>query len=213
MSKEQLRWTLVNKLDPSFQRMCCPDSRVSGLGEEGRIQVKTLGVGDFPRGPMVKTSPPNTGGTNSIPEQRAKIPHASWPKKQNTKQKQYCYKFNKAFKKERKKESEVAQSCLSLCDPTDCSLPGSSIHGIFQARIQEWVAISFSRERLLKRSPLKNQNNKKTVLGGRRVLFLEKEYVKALQDSRAGLTTMDFVPRFPLQSRKSGIEVSWNGSG
>ena len=41
--------------------------------------------------------------------------------------------------------SEVAQSCLTLCDPMDCSLPGSSIHGIFQARILEWVAISFSR--------------------------------------------------------------------
>ena len=42
-------------------------------------------------------------------------------------------------------ESEVAQSCLTLCDPMDCSLPGSSIHGIFQARVLEWVAISFSR--------------------------------------------------------------------
>ena len=41
-------------------------------------------------------------------------------------------------------ESEVAQSCLTL-RPMDCSLPGSSIHGIFQARILEWVAISFSR--------------------------------------------------------------------
>ena len=41
--------------------------------------------------------------------------------------------------------SEVAQSCLTLCDPMDCSLPGSSVHGIFQARILEWVAISFSR--------------------------------------------------------------------
>ena len=41
--------------------------------------------------------------------------------------------------------NEVAQSCLTLCDPLDCSLPGSSIHGIFQARILEWVAISFSR--------------------------------------------------------------------
>ena len=40
---------------------------------------------------------------------------------------------------------EVAQSCLTLCDPMDCSLPGSSLHGILQARIQEWVAISFSR--------------------------------------------------------------------
>ena len=43
------------------------------------------------------------------------------------------------------KESEIAQSCLTLCDPMDCSLPGSSVHGISQARILEWVAISFSR--------------------------------------------------------------------
>ena len=42
-------------------------------------------------------------------------------------------------------ESKVAQSCPTFCDPMDCSLPGSSIHGIFQARIQEWIAISFSR--------------------------------------------------------------------
>ena len=42
-------------------------------------------------------------------------------------------------------ESEVAQSCPTLCDPMDCSLPGSSVHGIFQARVLEWVAISFSR--------------------------------------------------------------------
>ena len=40
--------------------------------------------------------------------------------------------------------SEVAQSCPTLCDPIDCSLPGSSIHGIFQARILEWGAIAFS---------------------------------------------------------------------
>ena len=39
----------------------------------------------------------------------------------------------------------VAQSCLTLCDPMDCSLPGSPVHGIFQARVLEWVAISFSR--------------------------------------------------------------------
>ena len=45
----------------------------------------------------------------------------------------------------RKKESEVSQSCLTLCDPMDCNLPGSSIHGILQARVLEWVAISFSR--------------------------------------------------------------------
>ena len=43
-------------------------------------------------------------------------------------------------------ESEVAQSCLTLCDPMDCSLPGSSVHGIFQARVLEWGAIAFSEE-------------------------------------------------------------------
>ena len=41
--------------------------------------------------------------------------------------------------------SEVVQSCLTLCDPVDCSLLGSSVHGIFQARVLEWVAISFCR--------------------------------------------------------------------
>ena len=45
---------------------------------------------------------------------------------------------------ESKKESEVAQLCPTLWDPKDCSLPGASIHGIFQARVLEWVAISFS---------------------------------------------------------------------
>ena len=44
-----------------------------------------------------------------------------------------------------KKESEVTQLCPTLCNPMDCSLPGSSVHGIFQARILEWVAISFFR--------------------------------------------------------------------
>ena len=43
-----------------------------------------------------------------------------------------------------KSESEVAQSCLTPSDPMDCSLPGSSIHRIFQARVLEWGAIAFS---------------------------------------------------------------------
>ena len=42
-------------------------------------------------------------------------------------------------------ESEVAQSCPTLCDPVDCSLPSSSVHEILKARILDWVAISFSR--------------------------------------------------------------------
>ena len=43
-----------------------------------------------------------------------------------------------------KSESEVTQSCPTLSDPMDCSLPGSSNHGIFQARVLEWGAIAFS---------------------------------------------------------------------
>ena len=45
-----------------------------------------------------------------------------------------------------KSESEVAQSCPTLSDPMDCSLPGSSIHGIFQAIVLEWGAIAFSEK-------------------------------------------------------------------
>ena len=43
-----------------------------------------------------------------------------------------------------KTESEIARSCPTPSDPTDCSLPGSSIHGIFQARVLEWGAVAFS---------------------------------------------------------------------
>ena len=43
-----------------------------------------------------------------------------------------------------KSESEVAQLCPTLCDPMDCSLPGSSVHGILQARVLDWVVIAFS---------------------------------------------------------------------
>ena len=48
-----------------------------------------------------------------------------------------------------KSESEVAQSCPTLCDPMDCSPPGSSAHGVFQARVLEWGAIAFSKTNLM----------------------------------------------------------------
>ena len=54
--------------------------------------------GDFPGSPVVKTSPFNAGGVGLIPGRGAMIPHASQPKKQNIKQKQYCNKFNKDFR-------------------------------------------------------------------------------------------------------------------
>ena len=61
-----------------------------------------------------------------------------------------CHTFQSVFPSNtlvqpRKRESEVAQLCLTLCDPMDCSLPGSSVYGVFQARTLECVAISFSR--------------------------------------------------------------------
>ena len=49
-----------------------------------------------------------------------------------------------------KNQSEVAQSCPTLSDPMDCSQPGSSVHGIFQARVLEWGAIAFYRQPIMK---------------------------------------------------------------
>jgi len=49
-----------------------------------------------------------------------------------------------------KSESEVAQSCLTPSDPMDCSLPDSSVHGIFQARVLEWVTIASSEKAMEK---------------------------------------------------------------
>ena len=49
------------------------------------------------------------------------------------------------FKLKKWSEVKVTQSCLTLCDPMDCSLPGSPLHGILQPRVLEWVAISFSK--------------------------------------------------------------------
>ena len=57
-----------------------------------------------------------------------------------------------------KSQSEVAQSCPTLRDPMDCSQPGSSIHGIFQARVLEWGAIAFSRRKQIR---LQNQAGNK----------------------------------------------------
>ena len=96
--------------------------------------------------------------------------HMPVAKKQDIKQKHCCNKFNKDFKKKKSlllsqlvplspshtvytslfsisasPFCSVTQSCLTLCDPMDCNLPGSSVLGISQARILEWVTISFSR--------------------------------------------------------------------
>ena len=67
-----------------------------------------------------------------------------------------------------KSESEVAQSCLTLSDSMDCSLPGSSVHGIFQARVLEWGAIAFSELTSLKNKKReKLYNHPKTMIGNK----------------------------------------------
>ena len=60
--------------------------------------------------------------------------------------------------------SEVAQSCPTLCDPMDCSLPDSSVHGIFQATVLEWIAISFSSIFLTQGSNLGLPHCRQTLL-------------------------------------------------
>ena len=61
-----------------------------------------------------------------------------------------------------KSEEEVTQSCLTLSGPVDCSLPGSSVHGIFQARVLEWGAIAFSVKSVFKHIILYPYNDSST---------------------------------------------------
>jgi len=57
-----------------------------------------------------------------------------------------------------KSESEVAQSCQTPSDPMDCSLPGSSIQGIFQARVLEWVAIALGNSKAKNNMPVMHKS-------------------------------------------------------
>ena len=62
------------------------------------VESKTTTTWDFPGGPVVNTLPSSEAGAGLIPGRGAEIPHASWPKNQNMKQKQYCNKFSKDLK-------------------------------------------------------------------------------------------------------------------
>ena len=68
-------------------------------------------------------------------------------------------------------ESYITQSCPTLCNPMDCSLPGSSIYGIFQAKVLQWVAISFSRGS----SQLRNRTRVSLIVGRRFTILATKE--------------------------------------
>ena len=71
-------------------------------------------------------------------------------------------------------DSEVTQSRPTLCDPMDCSLSGSSVHGIFQARILEWVAVSFSRGS----SQPKDRTRVSCIVGRRFTVSATREVLK-----------------------------------
>ena len=80
-------------------------------------------------------------------------------------------------------ESEVAQSYSTLCDPKDCSPPGSSTHGIFQTRTLEWVAISFSRGS----SQPRNRTQVSCIAGRRFTIWTTKEGKAGLEEAQGGI--------------------------
>ena len=85
---------------------------------------------DFPGGPVVKTLSSNAGSAGSIPGRGAKIPHASRPKNQNLKQKQYCNKFNKDFKNgphQEKKKKARSSAPPQICRIRTCQEQGPGI--------------------------------------------------------------------------------------
>ena len=80
---------------------------------------------------------------------------------------------------ERKKRKWVAQLYLTLCNPMDCNLPGFFIHSIFQARVPEWVAISFSRES----SQPRDQTQVSRIASRRFTLWVTREALTGLEDT------------------------------
>ena len=92
-----------------------------------------------------KNPPCSAGDADSIPSRWTEIlhvEHLSWCITTSVRapQQRICMTQRRS-----RHEREVAQSCPTLCNPMNCSLPGSSVHGIFQTRVLEWVAISFPR--------------------------------------------------------------------
>ena len=121
-------WQQLQRCSVSFGGDVGSGLRVCGLGERsctcGLGTDSTLGSREFPGRPVVRTPRFHCQGPGSIP---------GWGTLQ-------------AVWNGQKKKVLVAQSCPTLCNPMDCSSPGSCVREIFQARILEWVAISFSKQ-------------------------------------------------------------------
>ena len=104
-------------------------------------------------------------------------------------------------------QSEVAQSCPTLSDPMDCSPPGSSIHGIFQARVLEWGAIAFSklssRQTQKMYLPLSNINSKSISLYHNTLFRLWRQLSNTHWGSTLSLTEADMILFFR--------EIKWGG--
>ena len=93
-----------------------------------------------------------------------------------------------------KSESEVAQSCPTLHDPMDCSPPGSSLHGIFQARVLEWVDRLLSvKYFLLKQSLLQQHNSKASILQCSAFFMVQLSHPYVTIGKTIASTTWNFV--------------------
>ena len=101
----------------------------------------------------------------------------------------------------RESESEVTQSCLTLSDPMDCNPPGSSVHGIFQARVLEWVANSFS-------SNLYNESSKGNEISCISESEDRSKRVEEKQDVNRCLT--DSLPNCSVSHRTTCLDKEQN---
>ena len=100
---------------------------------------------------------------------------------------------------------KVTQSCPTPCDPMDCSLPGSSVHGILQARILEWVAIPFSRGS----SQPSDQTQVSSVVGGFLTIWATREASSSVQFSNCHVWLF-VTPWTAARQASMSIVKSWS---